>query len=43
VKWPQSNGIIEQFHCTLLDKHFRIKSGRTWFETIDEVQALLQD
>lgn len=41
VKRPQSNGIIERFHRTLLDEHFRVEGRRTWFETIDEMQAVL--
>jgi transposase InsO family protein len=43
VKRPQSNGIIERFHRTLLDEHFRVEGRRTWFETIDEMQAVLDD
>lgn len=26
-------------HCTLIDEHFRVEGRRTWFETIDEMQA----
>jgi len=43
VKRPQSNGIAERFHRTLLDEHFRVEGRRTWFETIDEMQAVLND
>lgn len=43
VKRPQTNGIVERLHRTLLDEHFRIESKRTWFETIDEMQASLDD
>lgn len=43
VKRPQSNGIIERFHRTLLDEHFRVEGRRTWFETIEEMQAVLDD
>ena len=39
VNRPQSNGIVERFHRTLLDEHFRVEGRRTWFETIDEMQA----
>ena len=39
VKRPQSNGIVERFHRTLLDEHFRVKGRRTWFETVEEMQA----
>ena len=43
VKRPQSNGIVERHHRTLLDEHFRVEGRRTWFETIDEMQASLDD
>jgi transposase InsO family protein len=43
VKRPQSNGIVERFHRTLLDEHFRVEGRRTWFETIDEMQGSLDD
>ena len=39
VNRPESNGIVERFHRTLLDEHFRVEGRRTWFETIDEMQA----
>ena len=41
VKRPQSNGFVERLHRTLLDEHFRVEGRRTWFETIEEVQAVL--
>lgn len=41
VKRPQSNGIVERFHRTLLDEHFRVEGRRTWFETIEEMQKVL--
>lgn len=41
VKRPQSNGIVERLHRTLLDEHFRVEGRRTWFETIDEMQVSL--
>ncbi len=41
VRRPQSNGIVERFHRTLLDEHFRVEGRRTWFETIEEMQAVL--
>jgi transposase InsO family protein len=41
VKRPQTNGIVERFHRTLLDEHFRVEGRRTWFETIDEMQVVL--
>lgn len=43
VKRPQSNGIIERFHRTLLDEHFRVEGRRTWFETVGEMQAVLDE
>jgi transposase InsO family protein len=43
VKRPRSNGIVERFHRTLLDKHFRIEGRKTWFETIEEMQSVLDD
>jgi transposase InsO family protein len=43
VKRPQSNGIVERFHRTLLDEHFRVEGRRTRFETIDEMQKVLDD
>ena len=43
VKRPQSNGIVERFHRTLLDEHFRVEGRRTWFETIEEMQVVLDD
>ena len=41
VRRPQSNGIVERFHRTLLDEHFRIEGRRTWFETVEEMQSVL--
>lgn len=41
VKRPQSNGIVERLHRTLLDEHFRVEGRKTWFETIDEMQVVL--
>ena len=41
VKRPQSNGIVERLHRTLLDEHFRVEGRRTGFETIEEMQAVL--
>lgn len=43
VKRPQSNGIVERLHRTLLDEHFRVEGRRTWFETLDEMQAVLDE
>ena len=41
VNRPQSNSIVERFHRTLLDEHFQVEGQRTWFETIEEMQAVL--
>ncbi|MBM3600146.1 MAG: IS481 family transposase [Alphaproteobacteria bacterium] len=41
VNRPQSNGIVERLHRTLLDEHFRVEGRRTWFETIEEMQVVL--
>jgi transposase InsO family protein len=41
VKRPQSNGIVERFHRTLLDEHFRVEGRKTWFETVEEMHAVL--
>ncbi len=41
MKQRQSNGIVERFHRTLLDEHFRVEGRRTCFETIEEMQAAL--
>jgi transposase InsO family protein len=43
VKRPQSNGIVERFHRTVLDEHFRVEGRRTWFEAIDEMQTVLDE
>ena len=41
VSRPQSNGIVERLHRTLLDEHFRVEGRKTWFETIEEMQVAL--
>jgi transposase InsO family protein len=41
VSRPQSNGIVERWHRTLLDEHFRVEGRKTWFETIEEMQTVL--
>jgi transposase InsO family protein len=41
VSRPQSNGIVERLHRTLLDEHFRVEGRKTWFETIEEMQLAL--
>jgi transposase InsO family protein len=41
VKRPRSNGIVEWLHRTLPDEPFRVEGRRTWFETIEEMQVVL--
>ncbi len=41
ARQPQSNGTIERLHRTLLGEHFRVDGRKTWFETIKEMQAML--
>jgi len=41
VKRPQSNGIVERLHRTLLDEHLRVAGRKTWYETIEEMQVAL--
>jgi len=36
---PQSNGIVERFHRTLLDEHLRVKGRTKWYERLDEMQT----
>ena len=43
MRQPKSNGIIERFHRTVLDEHVRVEGRKTWFETIDEMQKVLDD
>lgn len=43
VRRPQSNGLVERLHRTLLDEHFRVEERRIWFETIDEMQETLDE
>jgi Integrase core domain len=35
--------IVGRLHPTLLDEHFRVGGRRTWFATIDEMQASLNE
>ena len=34
-------GIVERWNRTLLDEHFRVEGRRTWFETLEEMQTVL--
>ena len=38
---PQSNGIVERLHRTLLDEHLRIDGRTVWHESLDTMQASL--
>lgn len=42
VHRPRSNGIVERFRRTLLDEHLRVEQRKTWFETVAEMQAVLE-
>jgi transposase InsO family protein len=39
IRRPQSNGVIERLHRTLLDEHFRIAGRTTWYESIEQMQG----
>jgi transposase InsO family protein len=39
TKSPQTNGIVERFHKTLLDEFYRIAFRKRIYTTIDELQA----
>lgn len=43
VRRPQSNGFIERLHRTLLDEHFRVKGRTTWYESVEQMQADLDE
>ena len=36
---PQTNGIVERFHKTMLDEFYRIAFRKKVYATIDELQA----
>ena len=38
---PQSNGIVERLHRTLLDEHRRVQGRTVWHETTAEMQIAL--
>jgi transposase InsO family protein len=38
---PQSNGILERWHRTLLDEHLRVQGRTVWHETLDDMQQAL--
>jgi hypothetical protein len=33
--------LSKRWHRTLLDEHFRVEGRRTWFETLEETQTVL--
>src|SRR4029453_14376894 len=39
AKRPQTNGIVERFHKTLLDEFYRIAFRKKVYDTIGELQA----
>src|SRR5436305_2227607 len=41
TKSPQTNGIVERFHKTLLDEFYRIAFRQKVYDTIGELQAVL--
>jgi len=43
VRRPQSNGIVERLHRTLLDEHFRIQGRIKFYESPEEMQADLDN
>jgi transposase InsO family protein len=38
VRRPQSNGIVERLHRTLLDEHFRIQGRIKFYESLEDMQ-----
>ena len=43
VRRPQSNGIVERLHRTLLDEHFRIVGRTKFYESIEDMQVDLDE
>jgi len=43
VRSPRTNGFVERMNRTLLDEHFRIKGREKWYETVEEMQADLDE
>ena len=39
VRRPQSNGIVERLHRTLLDEHFRIQGRVNFYESLEQMQG----
>ena len=38
VRRPQSNGIVERLHKTLLDEHFRVQGRIKFYESLEQMQ-----
>ena len=43
VHRPQSNGLVERFHRTLLEEHLRIQGRTKFYGTLEEIQKDLED
>jgi hypothetical protein len=43
VKSPQTNGICERFHKTLLDEFYRVAFRKKLYDTLESLQADLDD
>ena len=41
VRRPQSNGIVERLHRTLLDEHLHVQGRTVWHATVAEMQTAL--
>jgi transposase InsO family protein len=39
IRRPQSNGIVERLHRTLLDEHFGIQGRIKFYESLEEMQG----
>jgi len=39
IRRPQSNGIVERLHKTLLEEHFRIQGRIKFYESLEEMQT----
>ena len=39
VRRPQTNGFVERFNRTVLDEFFRLAFGTKFYETVEELQA----
>jgi hypothetical protein len=39
AKSPQTNGIVERFHKTMLDEFYRVAFRKKIYQTIDDLQA----